>query len=54
MTLLSQYAEISFENLFWYHSLWLCFAAVLVFNMGDKASSAFVEPKRRNAVGILR
>ena len=22
--------------------------------MGDKASSAFVEPKRRNAVGILR
>ena len=30
------------------------FAAVLVFNMGDKASSAFVEPKRRNAVGILR
>ena len=49
----SQYAEISFENLFWYHSLW-CFAPIMVFNMGDKASSAFVEPKRQNAVGILR
>ena len=33
--------------------LW-CFAPILVFNMGDKASIAFVEPRRRNAVGILR